>query len=195
MICVFFDAATGEIKKTMTGSPELWELNRGPGETIMEVSVPVRSDTHCIIGGQLAQMPPKPSPNHVFNWTTKAWEDPRTLQELKDAASRSVNAARVQANFSTFTYAGKTFACDAASRADIDTVNGYVTLFAALPPGFSGAWKAVDNSDVPIPTVAVWKLFYAALVVQGMDNFAKAQAFKDKIGKAVTPQEADGTGW
>ena len=191
-----FDVATGRVLQNCT-APDAANARTAarPGQDVREVAQDFALPGAYFDGTTAKYVPPQPSPNHVFNWVTKAWEDPRTLQEIKDAASKRVNAARVQANFGTFTYAGKTFACDTASRADIDTVNGYVALFNALPPGFSGAWKAVDNSDVPIPTVAVWKLFYAALAVAGIGNFAKAQALKDKLDKAKDPKEVKGTGW
>ena len=35
-----------------------------------------------------------PSSDHVFNWNTKQWADPRTLQDLKDAAWERIKAAR-----------------------------------------------------------------------------------------------------
>ena len=33
-----------------------------------------------LAGDVLIEAPPKPSPHHVFNYTTKQWEDPRTHQ-------------------------------------------------------------------------------------------------------------------
>ena len=63
------------------------------------------------------------------------------------------------ANSSTFLHAGKAFTCDALSLPDIDGVNGYVALYAALPPTFPGAWKAADNSYHPIADVTAWKAF------------------------------------
>lgn len=31
-------------------------------------------------GGRVHPLTPKPTPHHVFNYTTKQWEDPRTLE-------------------------------------------------------------------------------------------------------------------
>lgn len=71
-------------------------------------------------------------------------------------------AARNAANFSTFPHAGKAIACDQLSRSDIDGTNGFVSLYGALPPDWPGGWKAVDNTYVPISSVADWEAFTAA---------------------------------
>lgn len=124
--------------------------------------------------------------------------DPSSSQ-IADAKSKKdleINAARLAANYSTFTYGGKLIACDALSRSDIDGVNGYVALNNALPPNFPGAWKATDNTYVIIADVTTWKAFYAAMVAVGTTNFLHAQTLKTAIdtiiGDSVTyPTTAD----
>lgn len=139
--------------------------------------------------------PPQPSLVHVWNTTTKQWVDPRTLDDLKAAKNNEINAARLRANRGTFTYAGKTIACDELSRSDIDGVNGEVALTGALPPGFPGAWKAVDNTYVAIPDLNGWKAFYGAMVAQGQANFAHAQSLKAQLSLATTAAEVDAVSW
>ncbi|MDT3735555.1 MAG: DUF4376 domain-containing protein [Denitratisoma sp.] len=118
-----------------------------------------------------------------------------TLEELKLSKNAEINAARAAANAGTFAHGGKTFACDALSRGDIDGVNGYVALFGALPPEFPGAWKAADNSYLPIEDVPAWKAFYAAMVAQGAANFAHAQALKAQLAAATTPEAVAAIAW
>jgi hypothetical protein len=118
-----------------------------------------------------------------------------TLAELKDAKNADINAWRAQANTGTFAHGGKAFACDALSRSDIDGVNGYVALFGALPPDFPGAWKAADNSYLPIADVAAWKAFYASMVAQGAANFAHAQQLKAQLAAAETPEAVAAIVW
>lgn len=122
--------------------------------------------------------------------------DPATpLSELKSAKNAEINAARAAANTGTFDHAGKTFSCDQLSRGDIDGVNGEVALTGALPQGFPGAWKAVDNTFLPIADVAAWTAFYRAMVAQGAANFIHAQDLKAQLSAATTAEKVAAIVW
>ncbi len=99
-----------------------------------------------------------------------------TLEEAKAAKNDEINAARLTANRSTFVHGGKTIACDELSRSDIEGANGAIANLGALPPGWPGAWKAVDNTYLVIDTVAKWKAFYLSMFAAGSANFTHAQA-------------------
>jgi hypothetical protein len=117
------------------------------------------------------------------------------LSALKRRKSAEINAARLAANRSTFTFTEKAIACDELSRGDIDAINGIVTLTGALPPGWPGAWKAVDNTYVVIGNVATWGAFYGAMVAQGMANFGKSQTLKATLDAATTAEEVAAVVW
>lgn len=117
------------------------------------------------------------------------------LGSLKAAKNEEINAARLAANFSTFTHAGKAIACDQLSRSDIDGTNGFVTLYGTLPPGWPGGWKAVDNTYVAIADVAAWKAFYASMFAAGNANFAKAQTLKTQLAAATTAEQVAAIVW
>lgn len=118
------------------------------------------------------------------------WEDDPVVEQTVDkeallaSKSAEINAARLQANQTSFMYAGKAFASDPLSRGDIDAMNGMVTLLNALPPGWLGFWKAIDNTYLPIDDVATWVEFYGAMVSQGMMNFQHAQWLKTQLQAA-----------
>ena len=118
-----------------------------------------------------------------------------TLAAARAAKHVEINAARWAANSSTFTHAGKTFACDQLSRSDIDGTNGFVALYNTLPPGWPGGWKAVDNSYLPIADVAAWKSFYTSMFAAGAANFAKSQALKASVDAATTLAQVRGVAW
>jgi len=125
-----------------------------------------------------------------------ATEDPAyTLAGAQATKNTQLNAARLAANTSTFTIGSQAFACDDLSRSDIDGVNGYVALFAALPPSWPGYWKAVDNTQYTIATVADWKTFYAAMVSAGNTNFAKSQTLKAQVAAATTIAQVNAIHW
>lgn len=120
---------------------------------------------------------------------------PIDLTALKATKNAEINAARLAANFSTFPHAGKAIACDQLSRSDIDGTNGFVSLYGALPPGWPGGWKAVDNTYVPISSVDGWKAFYSSMFEAGNANFAKAQALKTQLEAAATAAEVAAVVW
>jgi hypothetical protein len=132
---------------------------------------------------------------HRWSNATMAWQDLRSLQSAKAAKNAEINAARLSANRSTFTFSGKAIACDELSRSDIDGAHGIILMTGALPPGWPGGWKAVDNTYVAIPDVATWGAFYAAMVSQGMANFAKAQTLKAQLAAAATIAEVEVLQW
>lgn len=117
------------------------------------------------------------------------------LEAVRTAKNGEINAARLAANFSTFPHAGKTFACDQLSRSDIDGTNGYVALYGALPVGWPGGWKAVDNTYTAIADVAAWKAFYSSLFAAGNANFAHAQALKAQLESAQTLADVEAIQW
>lgn len=117
------------------------------------------------------------------------------LATLKAAKNAEINAARLAANFTTFTHAGKVIACDQLSRSDIDGANGFVSIYGALPPGWPGGWKAVDNTYVTIATLNDWKSFYTSMFAAGNANFAKAQGLKATLAAATTAEQISAIQW
>lgn len=129
-------------------------------------------------------------------WNGSAFSHPTPdLVALKAAKAEEINAARLAATYSTFTYEGKTISCDQLSRSDIDGVNGYVALNASLPPSWPGAWKAVDNTYVTISDVTAWGAFYASMVAAGTTNFAHSQALKSTLAAATTAEDISAVVW
>lgn len=120
---------------------------------------------------------------------------PLTLAELKAVKNAEINAARLKANRSTFTHAGKEFACDELSRSDIDGANGMITNLGAMPPGWPGGWKAVDNMVLPLATVADWKAFYGSMFAAGNTNFVHAQDLKTALAAATTAAQVAAIVW
>lgn len=118
-----------------------------------------------------------------------------TLANLKTAKNTEINAWRLKANRSTFTHAGKVFACDELSRSDIDGANGMIANLGAIPPGWPGGWKAVDNTVLPIATVADWKAFYGSMFASGNANFVRAQDLKTALAAATTAAQVAAIVW
>mgnify|MGYP006915277066 CR=1 FL=1 len=65
---------------------------------------------------------------------------------------------------------------------------------AALPTGWPGGWKAIDNTYVTIDTIEKWNSFYDTMYATGMANFAKAQQLKAQLDVA-TLETIDSINW
>lgn len=146
-------------------------------------------------GGVLTKKPHRPTKYHVFNYGTKQWIDPRTLAELQAARRAYINASRLAANQTYFTHEGKQIAADALSRGDIDGINGQVANTGDFPAGWPGAWKCLDNTWLPVTTIAQWKALYTSMVNQGTANFAHAQALKGQIDATTAPEQVAAVVW
>lgn len=142
-----------------------------------------------------AELPAPPSDWHRLHWPSQQWLDTRSLDALKEDRRQAINQAWDAANVGSFTFAGKQIACDKSSRSDIDGVNAEVALTGAMPSAFPGAWKALDNTWVPVSDVATWTLLIQAMVAQGHANFARAQARKAEIDAATTPEALEAIVW
>ena len=118
-----------------------------------------------------------------------------TVQELKAEKNAAINTERLRANQSHFIFGGKQIAVDPLSRSDIDATHGAVLMLGAMPGGWPGAWKAVDNTYVMIPDIATWTAFYAAMVTQGTTNFIYSQSLKTTLAAATTLAEVDAITW
>lgn len=119
-----------------------------------------------------------------------AYVDTRSVEELKAEKNAAINAARLRANQSHFTFMGEQIATDPLSRSDIDGAHGD-WLTGQAPQDWPGGWKTMGNSYVPIPDQATWFAFYRAMVAQGTTNFLHAQALKAQLAAATTPSEVE----
>lgn len=189
MIFTIYSKASGRVLFCVECDEAAAALHAGDEDDLM----PGRYDPSEFYfnGSTPVAMPPRPSEHHEFNYTTKQWEDPRTLTDLKAAKNQAINMARAAANSSFFMFQGKRIAVDQLSRSDIDAAHGSILMLQALPPGWPGGWKSMDNEIVLIPDVATWAQFYGTMVATGTANFNHSQALKAQLAAASTPAEVD----
>ena len=193
MIYTIYKITTGEILRVLSCTAEDLLLQLSTDESYIDGNFP--DDKFYIDGGLAISLPAKNETNHVFDYSTKQWVDNRTLEEVKLLKNKEINTARTAANQSFFVFDGKQIAVDALSRSDIDGVSDIVTLTGSLPINWVGAWKAIDNTFVPIPDVATWTAFCSALVAQGTANFSHSQDLKTALAAATTIAEVEAIVW
>lgn len=109
---------------------------------------------------------------------------------------RAIDDAWVAANLDSFVFKDKVITCDTLDRQNIDGTTAYLNSHnGAFPPGWPGGWKTKDNSYVEITTQQDWNDFIAAMVTQGMVNFAKAQSLKQTLAAATTFEDVLAVKW
>jgi hypothetical protein len=118
-----------------------------------------------------------------------------SVEAAKQRKNLQINKARLDANRTAFTFAGKQVACDELSMLDISVTNGEISLTRAMPEDWVGGWKTIDDSYVAIPDVATWTLFYKAMAKQGKLNFKHAQDLKKALALATTLSDVDTINW
>ncbi len=110
--------------------------------------------------------------------------------ELARARKReAINASRDAANQTFFVFDGRQVAVDPLSQRDIDKVAMWVARFGAFPPYFPMAWKAKDNTYIPLPNTDAWDAFIGAMVMQGTVNFGRSQSLKAQLDAATTLEQ------
>ena len=198
---IVYGPATGEIHRYGSCADDMVAAQAFDG--LLATESDAKPETHYVSNGDVVAYSSNEAqakavrPLHYAIWSnqTMQWEDQRTLEQVKRAADQRVNAARLQANQTSFTYLGKEIAADPLSRSDIDAINGEVANTGAFPAGWPGGWKCIDNTYVAITTVDDWKAFYTAMVNQGTANFAHAQTLKAQIASATTIAEVEAVQW
>jgi len=143
-----------------------------------------------IVDGTHYIQPSQPSAHHVFNWTTKQWEDPRTLQELKDAQWTLIKRSRSAAEYAGFMWDGSTFDSDAVSQ---NRITGAVTL-AQLSSAFTIDWTLATNQVRTLNQSEMLQVG-AALGVHVQTQFAKGQSLRVQIDAATTQAEVEAIVW
>lgn len=182
-----FDKATGRIVSSGTSqAPELFETETQ--SVLIGVSGPVQGA--YIEGGVVVQMPTKPSQHHQFNYSTKQWEDPRTLADLKAEKWRNIKANRDAAEHGGFTWDGSVFDSDALSQ---QRITGAVTL-AQMLPAFTTVWTLANNSTRTLSAADMFAVG-VALGVHVSTQFLQGQLLRAQIDEAATAQEVEAIHW
>jgi hypothetical protein len=190
MTFAVYDLSNGQILRSVTCPDSQKQYQYDPATNgIIEGELGDLS--HYVQNGVAVKIPDSPGKAFHFNYLNKQWEDRRTLAEVKVAKNSRINASRLQATQSHFMFQGRKIATDPLSRSDIDATHGAILMLQALPPGWPGAWKTLDNDYVAIPDEATWGQFYGAMVAQGTANFNHSQALKAQLAAASTLAEVE----
>lgn len=165
-----------------------------PGQTLLEQYAPETKNAWWD-GTEFQVAPPKPAPKMAWNWATKIWEDLRTVEDARVEKRKQINGWRLEASYGGFTYGGKEIATDELSMIDLTKTGTQIARTGVMPANWPGAWKAKDNTYVPITTLADWGALEDAMYQQGLANFLRSQGLKALAEAAATAAEVDAITW
>ena len=140
--------------------------------------------------GNVELQAPQPSEHHVFDWVTKQWEDPRTLQDFKEAQWTLIKQARSNAEYAGFTWDGSTFDSDAISQ---QRITGAVAL-AQMSNEFTIGWVLANNQVRTLNSLDMMQVG-AALGQHVAAQFAKGVLLREQIEAATTKEEVEAVVW
>ena len=136
---VVFMKDSGHI--TSVGTTCFPELLETPEQGVLtHITADIEND--YVHQGEIHHKGDRPSKAHVFDYSTKTWVDPRTLDEHKSAQWALIKAARDEAEFGGFTWDGSVFDSDQVSQARIQGA----VLLATGNPNFVVDWTLADNT-------------------------------------------------
>lgn len=180
---------TGEITRTASFPDSDLHLQFDP-KTEYFVEGIHADDKFYVDHGVPVPMPPQQSPHHVFNYTTKQWEDPRTLADLKAAQWTAIKQARSAAEYAGFTWDGSTFDSDALSQ---NRITGAVTL-AQMSSSFTIDWILADNTVRTLNQISMLQV--GATLGQHVGAvFTNGVLRRAAIDAAVSVEEVEAVVW
>lgn len=131
--------------------------------------------------GWWVDLPKSPSSFHTFDYQSKQWVDPRSLDEIKAQKWEEIKSQRDQIEFGGFEFENKLYDSDPNSQLRIAT--------AALL-GVSVEWTLKDNSVVNLSSDQLIDL-KTALAVHINNIHERGRIARQKIETALTYEEIE----
>lgn len=187
---IYYFQDTGKAYQVLTG-PDLGGFPEPPLDSFALLLTDLVELPGYVSGTNYVPLPEKPSSIHEFNWITKQWEDPRTLQDLKDAKWEAIKLARAAHETGTFQWNGHTI------DADMARLNGAATsVMIAQAAGYtySDVWTLADNTTIPVTGQDIFAMGLA-LAAHVSACHAQGRALRQLIYSRTTKEEVDAITW
>ena len=122
-----------------------------------------------------------PSQHHTFDYTTKQWIDPRSLDEIKAQKWAEIKAERDQLEFGGFEFGGNIYDSDQVSQGRI---------MGAAVAGVDQTWTLANNTTVEL-TAQQLKELYAALQSHIASVHERGRIARQLIFEAETKERVE----
>ena len=168
------------INSMLEGLQELIELNT-PSTADFVDDIGYSEKTDYWNGAEFISIGNPPTPNHTFDYVTKDWVDPRTLDEIKAQKWAEIKSQRDQLEFGGFEFEGDIYDSDQVSQGRI--------MGAALA-GVEQVWTTADNSTVTLIGPELLELYHA-LQVHVASVHERGRVARETINAATTKEEVE----
>ena len=122
-----------------------------------------------------------PSTHHTFDYTTKQWIDPRSLDEIKAQKWAEIKVARDRLEFGGFELEGNIYDSDQVSQGRI---------MGAAAAGAEQTWTLANNTTVEL-TAQQLKELYAALQTHIAGAHERGRIARQLIFEAETKEQVE----
>lgn len=190
---LIYDKVTGRVERVVSCPDEFLALQYD-ADTQGSVPSDANDDLVYIENGSVVFKLPKPSDNHTFNYATKQWQDPRTLDDIKAAQWIKVKQARSSAEYAGFTWEGSTFDSDALSQNRITGAASLAQIAGSFDAPFTIDWVLADNTVRALDRLEMLQVG-VALGAHVATQFAKGVTLRAQIEAATTAAEVEAISW
>lgn len=138
--------------------------------------------------GRIHHKGDRPSNVHIFNYTTKQWGDPRTIDDLKALHLVQVNDARIAYSTAPIEYAGRLVDADLTAQTNIN--NKLLELAACKALGVDMnpdlmLWRDADNMNVTFSTMDDMERWLQGLVAKIAERGTQCYVWSWNIKAAI----------
>lgn len=165
----------GKVLHIMQGSAEVVALNTPVGCRAV-IDPP---DEHSYYDNGWKALPPKPHAYAVFDYPTRKYIDPRTLDQAKESRWQELKTQRDSLEFGGFEYAGHIYDSDQVSQ-------GRIT--GAALAGVDQVWTLANNDQVELSAAQLGEL-YRTLQAHVSNLHERGRIAREKIYQAASIYE------
>lgn len=126
-------------------------------------------------------MPDQPSQNHIFNYETRQWFDPRGVEQIKEQKWSEIKSQRDLLEFGGFEFEGNIYDSDRVSQGRI--------MGAALAE-VDQVWTLADNRTITLSSSKLLEL-YKALQQHVATAHERGRIARQAIEAATSKEELD----
>ncbi len=173
---------------------------------ISQLSAQFDGDTHAYMQGRLddstvyiadgiqVTLPERPGQHWEFNWETKQWEDPRTLDDLKAAQWTQIKAARETAINAPLETPYGTVDSGPDDRGNITDAVMLLQTMESLGTPITIEFTMFDNTPITLTTAQM--VHIGLLLGQKVQAaYVRSQACRAAINAATTKEEVEAVVW
>ena len=170
------------IQSALEGNQQLISLNTpSDAKFVDDVDYVLSTDYFDSESKKFVSVGDPPTRNHTFDYHTKQWIDPRTLDEIKAQKWAEIKSQRDLLEFGGFEFEGNVYDSDQVSQGRI---------MGAASAGLDQVWTLADNTTVELSAMQLQQL-YAALQAHIASVHERGRIARAAIESAVTKEEVE----